>query len=210
MKQQINLYQPIFRQQRPLFSAVALLQVLGVITLGLSVVYGFSAWQVKRLARDVTQLEQAQENAAQRLETLQKQFPKRAPSPLLQAEIARLKTEIIGAEAIAAALRTGALGNSAGLSTYLAGLARQHVNGTWLTKIDITDGGSTIGVYGRATQPELVPQYVEKLAIEPAFAGKTFSSLKLKQVTKPQPAVEFSIETEGLSKDAKSVSTPAS
>ncbi len=197
MKQQVNLYQPIFRHRRPLFSALALLQVVGMIALGLGAVYGYSAWQVSRLAQQMTHLEQSRDAAVAQLEALRARYPTRAASPLLQAEIARLKTEISGAQAVASALNTGALGNTAGLSTYLAGLARQHVVGTWLTKVEITNGGTAIGVYGQATRPEFVPQYMTKLTAEPAFAGKTFSSLKLKQLPAPA-AVEFSIETDGV------------
>ena len=47
VKQQVNLYQPIFRHRRPLFSALALLQVVGMIALGLGAVYGYSAWRTK-------------------------------------------------------------------------------------------------------------------------------------------------------------------
>ena len=35
MYQQINLYQPIFRKQRQIFSAVTMLQALGVVAVAL-------------------------------------------------------------------------------------------------------------------------------------------------------------------------------
>lgn len=201
MTQQINLYQPIFRTPKRVFSALALLQVIGLISIGCASVYGYSAWQVRELAQRVGTLERARDKAVNQLETLRQQFPARTASPLLQAELASLRFELQQAEVLASTLANGALGNTGGLSDYLAGLARQHVAGTWLTHIDIANGGSTIGVHGRALTPDLVPAYVRRLANEPAFAGKSFSHFQLEQETdeeNPGAAVEFSIETEGV------------
>lgn len=202
MRQQINLYQPIFRTPKRVFSALALLQVVGLITFGCVSVYAYGAWQVRELAARVATLEHARTDALNRLETLRQQFPERAASPLLQAELASLRRELQQAEVLAETLTNGALGNTSGLSAYLAGLARQHVAGTWLTHINIANGGSTIGVRGQALTPDLVPAYVRRLANEPVFAGKSFSRFKLEQATakekKPGAAIEFSIETEGV------------
>jgi Fimbrial assembly protein (PilN) len=205
VKQQINLYQPIFRTPKRVFSAVALCQVLVLIGLGCAAFYGYAAWQLRGLTVRVAQLERARDHAIAQLETVRQQFPERTSNPLLQAELTDLQRKLKQMDTLAAALDDGVLGNTAGLSAYLTGLARQHLAGTSLTRIEIIEGGSTIGVHGQASSPELVPAYVQRLASEPAFAGKRFSNFELKQVTrKDAPAastVEFSIQGEGLVKD---------
>ena len=49
MYQQINLYQPIFRKQRQIFSATTLAQVLGVVAAALLLLYGYGLLQVRGL-----------------------------------------------------------------------------------------------------------------------------------------------------------------
>src|SRR5258706_453055 len=57
MYQQINLYQPIFRKQRQIFSATTLAQVLGVVAAALLLLYGYGLLQVRGLEAQVVQLE---------------------------------------------------------------------------------------------------------------------------------------------------------
>ena len=199
MKQQINLYQPMFRTPKRVFSALALLQVCGLVLGGLLATYTYSAWQVKTLARQVGHLSNTRTAALARVDSLRQQFPVRTPDPLLKAELQRLQLETAYTQEVATALSSGAFGNTTGLSAYLAALARQHVDGTWLTRVDIARGGGAIGVQGQAASPELIPVYVRRLANESAFVGKTFSKLELTTPSEAHGAVQFSIKTEGLS-----------
>ena len=63
MTQQINLYQPIFRKQRKVFSAVTIAQAAGLFVVGLLLIYGYGRWQVAALGADIAALE-LQRNAA--------------------------------------------------------------------------------------------------------------------------------------------------
>ena len=55
--QQINLYQPIFRRQQHVFSAVAMVKVVGVVAVALALVYFYGVWQVLGLEAEVVILE---------------------------------------------------------------------------------------------------------------------------------------------------------
>ncbi len=57
MYQQINLYQPIFRKQRQIFSATTLAQLLGIVAAALLLIYGYGLLQVRGLEGEVVQLE---------------------------------------------------------------------------------------------------------------------------------------------------------
>lgn len=225
MSQQINLYQPIFRNTRKVFSARTGLAIHALLALALAAIQGYGSWQVAALDARVTQLAGMRDGGVARLEKLREQYPPREESPLLKRELARRGAELARARELAGTLAGDAFGNTTGLSPYLAGLARRHVDGTWLTRIDIAHGGNAIGVAGRALRPELVPAYLRRLSAEPVFAGKTFSQLRLLQ---PSPAdataqsplptaatagdgfagVEFLIETEGLATPGEAFDAP--
>jgi hypothetical protein len=204
VKQQINLYQPIFRQPRKVFSAVALLQVAAVFALGLLIVYGYGRAKVRALDAQVATLQGQRTAAAKRLATVKAQFPEKKPDPLVAAELKRLQQELGYTQKIATALSTGAFGNTSGLSPFLAGLARQHVEGTWFSRVAIANGGEAIGVRGYALAPELLPAYVRRLAAEQVFAGKSFSHLELVKSAPEGKVLEFELRTEGFEmKDAE-------
>ena len=203
MKQQINLYQPIFRQPRKVFSAVALLQVAGLFAIGLLLVYAYGRAKVHALDAQVATLRAQHTAAAKRLATVKAQFPEKKPDPLIAAELKRLQQELGYTRKIATALSTGAFGNTSGLSPFLAGLARQHVEGTWFSRVAIARGGEAIGVRGYALAPELLPNYVRRLAAEQVFAGKSFSHLELVKSPPEGKVLEFELRTEGFEmKDA--------
>src|SRR4051812_33188494 len=50
MSQQINLYSPLFRKQKKLFTALAMVQALGIVVIALVGLYGYARVQVTELA----------------------------------------------------------------------------------------------------------------------------------------------------------------
>ena len=88
-------------------------------------------------------------------------------------------------------LTTGAYGNRRGFSEYLAGLARQHVDGLWLTGVDISEGEQDFGITGGALRPELVAVYVQRFSHEPAFQGRRFQTLRMERPESDPGRVDF-------------------
>jgi hypothetical protein len=102
----------------------------------------------------------------------------------------------------------GELGNATGYSEYFRALARQHVDGLWLTGLAITGAGCDIGVRGRALDASLLPGFLGRLTQEKIMQGKAFGSLQISQPgdkaakdAKPAatanaaPFVEFSLQS---------------
>ena len=199
MKQQINLFQPIFRQPKPLFSAVALAQVWGLVLLAILGLQAFAQWRVVGLETQQANLERDRSTAERRLTELMERMPKRKPDPGLVTRTAALEEELAQTRRVAEALSGGSSGNTSGLSDYLVALARQHVPGTWLTHVEVAQGGSAVGLGGRTQAPELVPEYLLKLRQEPAFKGKQFSRLEVARVD-DEGAYGFSLGTSGTTK----------
>jgi pimeloyl-ACP methyl ester carboxylesterase len=63
----------------------------------------------------------------------------------------------------------------------LEALARQHVEGTWLTRIDISGGGTALRLDGRTLASALVPRYVQRLSEEEVMADIAFNYLELQR-----------------------------
>ena len=175
MIQQINLYQPIFRKEEKKFSAVAMLQAIGLVAIGVIAMYAYTWWHLAALRGELQRAEQNQAAAAKRLADVTQQFGARASAgKTLDDEIARLENELAAKRHIQEILQRGVFSNTHGFSDYFASFARQHVSGVWLTGIDITGAGEQMMLAGRSTDPELVPRYMQRLSSEKMFSGVEF------------------------------------
>ncbi len=118
-----------------------------------------------------------------------------SPSKLLENEIARLSADLQKRQQIKDMLESQTLGNTAGLSSYMTAFARQHVQGMWLTKITVSNGGRNLGLQGKTLTSELLPQYLTRLAGEDVLNGLSFNVLNLSRPVDPANPLEFSIST---------------
>ncbi len=93
--------------------------------------------------------------------------------------------------------------DSIGFSGYFSAFSRQHINGLWLTHINIDTDRSNVVFAGRSIDPALIPKYISRLAREGIFKGVTFHSFRIKQPqdddeTQPE-YVEFMVSSQELS-----------
>ena len=116
-------------------------------------------------------------------------------SKLLENEIAILSNELSKRQQVQDLLSSHALGNTEGLSGYLEAFARQHVQGNWLTKITIANGGKSLGIAGKTLSSELVPVYMDKLAGEALLNGISFNIMELIRPAGPSNQLDFYIST---------------
>lgn len=202
MNQQINLFHPIFRRQEKKFSAKTMLQAAGAIALGVVVLLGINWWQLQNLS---AQLAQAEEDFARANVQVQQLgvLPKREADPVLQAELARLENMQRAGQLVSVALRQRQ--GRQGYSEYFMGLGRQHLPGLWLTGVAIADNGNDLVLQGRTPTPDSVPRYLQRLANEPAFAGKQFDAFEITRPVETTKSgdvaasyVEFTIRTRHL------------
>lgn len=192
--QQVNLYQPILRQPKRVFSALAVGQIGLLVLAALSAITAYAQWRVASLAGEVEALTHARQVAEFRLRSLQVQQPKKVSNPAVAQQAKDVQEELARIQRLSEALTVGAFGNTQGFSPHLVALARQHVEGTWLTLIDLNTGGEVIALGGVARAPELVPEYLSRLGREKVFAGTVFGQLRLEQT---DAGVTFKIATSG-------------
>jgi hypothetical protein len=207
MSQQINLFNPVFLQKKQVFTATTMALSLGVLVLGLT------AFGVAARFRAASLQVQADAGAAQlektrkRLASVSSEFRPRQQDPKLAEEVAAAQGELLALKEVAGVIERGELGNTEGYAEYFRALARQSVDGLWLTGVSIAGAGLDIGVRGRAMDPALVPGFLGRLRNERVMQGKPVGSLQIgegaalkvvkdgKESSAPAPYVEFSLQS---------------
>jgi hypothetical protein len=185
VSQQINLFNPIFLKQKKIFTAVHMLQTLGLVAAGGLLLAVYGAVKTSQLAQHAAHGKAAVAAAEARLAQVAKEFPPRQKSKELEADLQRMQGELKALHEVLAVLERGELGNTAGYSEYFRAFARQGVSGVWLTGVTLVGPGKEIALEGRALQAELVPGYIQRLTHEAVLQGKTFGSLEISRPGAP-------------------------
>ncbi|MBI1175520.1 MAG: fimbrial assembly protein [Sideroxydans sp.] len=201
MSQQINLFNPIFMKQKKYFSAVTMLQALGMIVVGAAVFYAYAAYQVNQLAAQSNETAKRYAAAQNRLTRYVSEYSPQKATQLLEEELRDLETRVAAQQSLIETLKSGAIGNTSGYSQYLRAFAKQVVPGLWLTGFNIEGDGAQISLSGDVLNPGLVPAYIQRLNQEKVMQGKSFAALQMQQPKgeKGNPAassyVEFTLQS---------------
>ena len=175
MAQQINLFNPVFLKQKKYFSAVTMLQSLGLVIAGVLAFYGYTLYATQVQSRVAANSAQQLASQSQQVAALASQSNNRT----LQDELARAETRLKQREETLALMRTGGLGNTAGFARYLTALAHEAVGGVWLTGFSISGDEAELRLTGRVLQADLVPVYLHALNRQEVMRGRRVSELRL-------------------------------
>jgi len=179
MNQQINLYQPMFRKQKKVFSAATMLQICLFFIFVFAGLYAYELYRMTPINEQAARLKSELQELTAQLNKLKKQLPAKAKSDLLSKEIARVTQELEQSRRIQQILTGRQLGNTSGFSGHLEAFARQRVEGAWLTSFAITGGGTALMLQGNTLSSELVPVYIQQLSNEQALSGASFNFMEL-------------------------------
>lgn len=209
MSQQINLFNPIFLKQKKYFSALTMVQALGMILLGIGAIALYAKLQLAHLRPEASAVTAQLEAAQAQLAAVKTGPGGRAPDSALEAQVRHAEAEVAALQRIAALLRQGEGANVDGYSEYMRAFARQILDGVWLTGFSIGAGGRDIVLSGRALRPELVPAYLARLSSEPTMHGRAFGVLEM-NLPEAEPEgqgavpsfVEFRLQSTGAARAA--------
>jgi hypothetical protein len=195
MSQQINLFNPDFLQKKKIFTAKSMAAGLGVLLLALSAVGVAAKVRVASLQAQAEQGAAQLERTQKRLASVSAEFAPRKEDPRVAEDLAQANAELLGLKEVSGVIERGELGNTQGYAEYFRALARQSVDGLWLTGVSIAGAGLDIGVRGRAMDPAMVPGYLGRLRNERVMQGKPVGSLQIGQAAAPASYVEFSLQS---------------
>jgi Fimbrial assembly protein (PilN) len=199
VSQQINLYNPIFRKQRKVLSAVAMLQALGILSAAVAVMYFYMGSQSQLLELRAADSSRQLKGELERLGLLSGgQSPEDKAKALaerrkeLEASLAQQGLALQG-------LGAATVGNAGGYSQSLRALARLSMEGVWLTHIEFAENGGELSLTGRAVSADLIPVYLGRLRSDPALRQQPFATLEITRqagvaapgAPRPAPYVEF-------------------
>ncbi|HZF17103.1 MAG TPA: PilN domain-containing protein [Steroidobacteraceae bacterium] len=179
MRQQINLYQPIFRAERRIFSSRTIAFGVVTITVALIGLWAYGNWKVGRLEREVTRIAQQGRLQAANLATGSAALAAQANPAEIESRIKALSEELDRRARALAALRSGAGGTTEGFAPRLEALARRRIDGLWLEGISFGGAGRSMSVAGATVDSRLVPRYLEELQQEPALSGARFDHVEI-------------------------------
>lgn len=214
MSQQINLFNPIFLEKKKYFSALTMVQGIGLILIGCAVLWAYVNYRLTALSREAEATNAQFSQAQEQLKKISASFGPRQQDKSIVNEIAVVEAEVESLQRVLHYLETGELGNTKGFAEYMRAFARQAVNGVWLTGFTIQGAGVDIGLQGRALQADLVPAYINRLKREPVMQGKSFSTLDMRTPSaeatdkaspssgkeRTMPYIEFSLQSAGAGK----------
>lgn len=182
--QQINLYQSSIRSPRQVLT-VPQLGVAAMVLIGvLAVTSGLQWWWLHRSEQQVNTAKQEQTQLMQEIEQLSKQLALSSNDSELKKTLGSKETELQDKQYVLQALTGKHFGNSQGFAEQFTGLARQHLDGIWLTGLYIHAGGEKLNLQGSTYEPELVPRYLQRLAQEPSFQGIEFKTFLMQRADK--------------------------
>ena len=179
MSQQINLFNPIFLRRKHPFRARQMAVLLGVLVVGAIGVAVFGYMQNQPLEREAAQMEATLAVRKTRLAAVKVEFAPRASDPTLKSQLERTDLKLHSMRQVERIVNEGDAGGLQGYGEYFKALARQSVNGLWLTEIAVHGSGSDISLRGRVMQASLLPRYMARLADEPVLRGKAFGQLEI-------------------------------
>lgn len=155
---------------------------------------GFRVFQVEQQQSILTVKQQKQKVVMADLKILQTAFAKRKKDRTLKKQINKKTMELANKQKVIGILSQDKFGNTEGFIEHISGLARQRIDGLWLTKIRIASGGTNVALDGITSKPSLLPKYLQRLSSEKVFVGTEFQSLLMSRDEKKKQWLSFSLQ----------------
>ena len=180
MRQQVNLLAPMYRKQQALFSSRVSIGICLAVGATLALIYAVTIWRGSVVSSELNRLTSTRDTGTRRVNELAAQLQGQQADPALEAQITELTQERDRkAQALSALSLREAGGGPTGFSPQFIGLARQRLNGLWLTRIELS--GSQMALSGMALSEDLIPRYLRRLGGESVFAGTSFQQAQLER-----------------------------
>lgn len=194
--QRINLYQEDLKSPKILLPTRQMLQIAGLLAVGVTALCYWAQTLPEQPRSEANAVQAQADQLDKRVKMLQEQVNKMAPNEALARQVDALQNRLNNTRR----LRHAVIPPSSVIpfSQYLEGLARQSREGIWLTEIRVGDKGHAFLLRGGALDPAMLPEYIQALESEPAYAGLSFDNLSMTMVEDDLPHLQFSIATRCL------------
>jgi hypothetical protein len=196
--QQVNLYTEAFRPRREVLSlAHVLYATLGFILILAALSYALTYWS-GALQNDLDQSSVKLEAIRTQADALEARAALVKRDESLVRGNRLLREKITAREEMLGTLGTVAVRESTGFSPFLVGLARYSLKSLWLTRIAVSDSGSSMILEGKTAEAKLVPEYLGSLNSEEVFSGRSFEMFDLSADESRAGQLHFLLQSKAL------------
>lgn len=199
MNQQINLYTAEFRPETNAFQSMFMFQAAGILIFALMCISLYARHEVSGVDREIELVAQLESSAIERLQSVGPLIASMTGERTWAEQLDDATRMLAERQAVLNLVKSTSLGNTDGFSSQLYALARQDVDGIWLTRIVLASATQTTRIEGRAFRAELIPAYVQDLTDEPAFSNLRFHRFQIDSpVDDDGSALTFSMDSQVL------------
>lgn len=199
INQQVNLYRAEFRPETNAFQSAFIFQAAGVLVLTLCLIYMFAQQGVTGVDAELEIVARQEAAAIERLENVRPLITAVTGEQSWSAQLEEAARTLAERQTVLAMIQGSTFGDTKGFSRHLRALARQDVDGIWITHLVLSALGDKTRIDGRAIRAELIPLYVQNLTAEPAFAQQRFHRFQIDNpVDDDDPALTFSMNSQEL------------
>lgn len=177
MNNSINLYNPELRRKKVLFSALHIMIGLVIISISAFIFYGYHINLANELRKTETKLGQMINNQQNQINLLAADLALKKTNMAKLAETIQTTKQQLNKQRQLFLILSEALSYRYGYSRYLRALARQSLEGLWLTGFNIEGIEEKLLIRGNTINPELIPRYLARLRQESELQGKIFNNL---------------------------------
>ena len=200
--QQVNFYRDELKKQKLNYSSMMLVKLSLFLLVVFLAATGFRAFQLQQQQSVLLLKQQKQKIATAELQTLQTEMLKRNKDNNLKKQVNLKTKELANKQKVMGILSQDEFGNTKGFIEHVSGLARQRIDGLWLTNIRIANGGTNIALGGTTSKPSLLPKYLQRLSAEKVFVGTEFQSLLMSRQEKKNNWLNFSLQNKKINEVA--------
>ncbi|MDX1404901.1 MAG: hypothetical protein R3192_10195 [Woeseiaceae bacterium] len=173
MYQQVNFYRTEFLTRTDRLGAGTLMAFGGVVVAAMVAAYLYASYEMMNVKSELKIAEGQERAAISRLENFDPNA-EGGDQATWERQLEDAKRALQDQELVLNMVVDSSLGDIDGFSRYLSSLARMNTDGLWLSRIRLSALGDSTRLEGQAIRAELIPLYLQQLALEDPFADQRF------------------------------------
>lgn len=194
MQQQINFYRSEFRAKKKRFGSGPILAVCGLLVVAMIAAVLYATYELTAIKSQLKTVTAQEKAAIERLENFRPNDGSGNGDKSWEEQLEDAKRRLRDQQLVLTMVRDSAWGDIDGFSRHLRSLARQKTDGLWLSYIRLSALGDNTQLEGQALRAELVPLYLQGLALEEPFAAQRFNQF---QIDRPEEEDEGAKQASG-------------
>jgi Tfp pilus assembly protein PilN len=195
MAQQINLHSPILLAPKRYFSALAMVQALSALAVGLAGLCAWTLHSTQTLRRDLLSASAAHDTERQRLASALSQRAAPAADSAVLQEVALEEKRLAQRLRLRDGLTQGLAREGHSHSAWLRLLAQTVPGAVWLTEVRLGDKG--VQISGQTRQPEALRPWLQTLSGHELAGGHAFAALQVERGTAASGTELWSFQVAG-------------